>query len=90
MPLGTPMDRRRIELQIRAVLLTYRIEMRRRGSQTMEAFRQRARSLLDATETKIESDPELQASLDAAREELDAADASARGALSEEPIERLR
>ena len=84
------MDRRRIELQIRAVLLTYRIEMRRRGSPTMEAFRQRARSLLDATEAKIESDPELQASLDAARVEIEAPDPSARGALGEEPVERPR
>lgn len=90
MPLGTPMDRRRIELQIRAVLLTYRIEMRRRGSHTMEAFRVRARSLLDATEAKIESDPELQASLDAARVEIEAPDPSARGALGEEPVERPR
>lgn len=84
------MDRRRIELQIRAVLLTYRIETPRRGSHTMEAFRQRARSLLDATETKIESDPELRASLDAARAELESPDASAGGTLGEEPVDRGR
>lgn len=84
------MDRRRIELQIRAVLLTYRIEARRRGPHTMEAFRERARSLLDAAETKIGSDPELQARLDAAREELEPPDASARGALGEERVDRGR
>ena len=67
------MDRRHIELQIRIVLVTFRIEQRRRDSPTMEAFRDRARSLLDALTDEVGQHPDLEARLQEAREEVAAA-----------------
>ncbi len=64
------MDRRRIELQLRAILLTYRVEYRRRDSSTMREFRERAYSLLDGLEVPVGRYPDLKAALDSAREEL--------------------
>ena len=64
------MDRRRIELQLRAILLTYRVEFRRRDSATMREFRERAHSLLDGLEVPVGRYPDLKAALDSAREEL--------------------
>lgn len=66
------MDRRRIELQIRTVVVTYRVEQRRRDSPTMEAFRVAARQLLDNLAEAVRPYPDLQARLDEARQELDA------------------
>jgi hypothetical protein len=63
-------DRRRIELQLRAVLLTYRVEHRRRDSSTMREFRKRAHALLDGLEAAVGPHPDLKAALDSAREEL--------------------
>lgn len=65
------MDRRRIELQIRAVMVTYRVEQRRRDSPTMTAFRIHARLLLDGLDEAVRPYPDLQARLDEARRELD-------------------
>ena len=67
------MDRRRIELQIRIVLVTFRIEQRRRDISTMEAFRDRARSIVDALADEVRPYPDLEAQLQEAREELDGA-----------------
>ena len=64
------MERRRIELQLRAILLTYRVEHRRRDSSTMREFRERAYSLLDGLEAAVGAHPDLKAALDSAREEL--------------------
>ena len=64
------MDRRRIELQLRAILLTYRVEHRRRDSSTMREFRERAHSLLDGLEAVVGRYPDLEAALDDARKEL--------------------
>ena len=64
------MDRRRIELQLRAILLTYRVEHRRRDSSTMREFRERAHALLDELEVPVGPYPDLKAALDSAREEL--------------------
>ena len=64
------MDRRRIELQLRAILLTYRVEQRRRDSSTMREFRERAYSLLNGLELAVARYPDLKAALDSAREEL--------------------
>jgi hypothetical protein len=47
---GRAVDRRRIDLQIRAIVVTYRIERRRRDSHVMEEFRARARSILGGLE----------------------------------------
>jgi vacuolar-type H+-ATPase subunit E/Vma4 len=60
-----------VQLQIEVVRVTYRIERRRRDSATMEAFRERARSILDELASEAEGKPELQASLAQARGELD-------------------
>ena len=64
------MDRRHIELQIRAVVVTYRVEQRRRDASTMEAFSARARGILDGLGAEIEAHPDLAERLREAREEL--------------------
>lgn len=66
------MDRRHIELQIRAVMVTYRVEQKRRDSPTMEQFRRQARRILDELDTAVRRYPDLRASLEEARRELDA------------------
>jgi hypothetical protein len=66
------MDRRRIELQIRAIVVSYRIERRRRDTRTMEEFRARAQSILDGLEEATRSYPDLEARLVETRHELDA------------------
>jgi hypothetical protein len=63
-------DRRRIELQLRVILLTYRVEHRRRDSSTMRGFRERAHSLLDELEVPVGRYPDLKEALDSARAEL--------------------
>ena len=68
---GNVMDRRRIELQIRAIVVSYRIERRRRDSATMEEFRARARSILDGLEEEVSRHPDLEARLAETRYELD-------------------
>ena len=65
------MDDRRVQLQIEVIRVTYRIERRRRDSPTMEAFRERARSILADLEQETRAKPALQASLARARDELD-------------------
>ena len=65
------MDDRRVQLQIEVIRVTYRIERRRRDSLTMEAFRERARSILSEIEPETRAKPALEASLARARGELD-------------------
>lgn len=65
------MDRSRIELQIRATLVTYRIERRSRDSLTMHRFRERAQLILDQLEQEVGAHPDLQAKLLEARQELE-------------------
>jgi hypothetical protein len=65
-------DRRRVALQIRAILVPYRVERRRRDSATMEQFRLRARFMIDGLEESVGADPELQKALADARQEIDA------------------
>jgi hypothetical protein len=69
---GDAVDRRRIDLQIRAIVVTYRIERRRRDSHVMEEFRARARSILDELEEEARRYPDLEARLVEARHEVDA------------------
>jgi hypothetical protein len=69
---GDAVDRRRIDLQIRAIVVTYRIERRRRDSQVMEEFCARARSILDGLEEEARRYPDLEARLVEARREVDA------------------
>ena len=65
------MDRRRIELQLRVIVVTYRIEERRRDGPTMDAFRARARSILDGLAEDVRHHPDLEARLVQVRRELD-------------------
>ena len=66
------MDRRQVALQIRAILIPYRVERRRRDSATLEQFRLRARRMMDELEESVEGDPALQKALADARREIDA------------------
>ena len=67
-----PLDRRRIALQIRSILVPFRVERRRRDSATMAEFRLRARRMMDALDESVEDDPELRKALAEARHEIDA------------------
>ena len=71
------MDRRLIELQIRAVMVTFRIERRRRDGPTMAAFGARARAILSGLDAEVLDHPDLGARLIEARQELDSAGVSA-------------
>jgi hypothetical protein len=66
------LDRRRIALQIRAILVPYRVERDRRDSATMAEFRLRARRMMDGLEEGARADPELHKALADARREIDA------------------
>ena len=65
------MDRRRIELQIRAVVVAFRIERRRRDASTMDTFHDRARSILESLSEDVRPYPDLESRLRDAFEELD-------------------
>ena len=65
------MDRRRIELQIDAILVPFRIERPRRGQSTMDDFRARARAILDGLAEEARHHPDLEARLAEVRRELD-------------------
>ena len=60
-------------MQIRAVVVPYRIEARRRDSLSMLEFRKRALSILAELEEPASSHPDLAARLSAARHEVDSA-----------------
>lgn len=70
---GEAVDRRRIEVQIRAVLLTLRGERRRRrlDTSTMQELRGRARAILDGMAREVGPYPDLESQLQEAFEELD-------------------
>jgi hypothetical protein len=63
-------DRRHIELQIRAVVVTYRIERGRRDARTMQSFLARAATILDGIDTETQAYPDLAARLLEARQEM--------------------
>lgn len=71
-----PLDRRRIALQIRAIRVTLRVEEPRHNPETMEAFRSRARTLLDGLEEAVRPFPDLEDALAEARAEVEGAGAS--------------
>ena len=71
------MDRRRVELQIRAVLVTFRIEQRRRDSPVMEEFRRRAGAIMDSLEVDADGDPDLLTRISDARREIGVAEGGA-------------
>lgn len=71
----SPLNRRRIALQIRAIIVPYRVERHRRDSATMAEFRLRARRMMDELEEVAASDPDLAKALAEARAEIDADEA---------------
>jgi hypothetical protein len=66
------LDRRRFALQVRAILVTYRIERRVPNSVTMRAFRVRAHRLLDELDAAAALHPDLRSQVERARAEIDA------------------
>jgi len=78
-------DRRHIELQIRAVVVTFRIERGRRDAPTMQSFVARATALLNGIDADCQAYPDLAARLLEARHELDAARSSSPEADDEAP-----
>ena len=52
-------SRQRAEKQIRLVLVMYRVEVRRRDSDEMVRFRNRARAIFDYLAAKFADDPEV-------------------------------
>ena len=81
-----PLDRRRVSLQIRAIVVPYRIEHRRRGSETMQVFRDRARALLDQLDD-IQPYPDMQDELKRARDEIEADEPLARRRFGEQAVD---
>ncbi len=71
------MDPRRIALQIRAVRVTLRIERPRGSLETMDAFRSRARELLDDLDEAVRPFPELERALAEVRAEVEANETNA-------------
>jgi hypothetical protein len=65
-------DKRRIELQLRAIRVTLRVEQPRHSTATMDDVRMRARELLDGLEEAVRPFPDLADELAAARREIDA------------------
>jgi hypothetical protein len=68
------LDRRKFELQIRAILVTFRIEHRARNSTTMERFRERAHHLLDELDRAAAPHPDLREKVTDARSVIDGDD----------------
>ena len=64
------LERERIELQIRAVVVPFRIERELRDQDVRKDFRRRARELLDHLDAAVGPYPDLQEALGAARVEL--------------------
>ena len=80
--------RRKVELQIRAVVVVYRRELRRLEPQNLAILRDHGRALLDSVEPEASRYPELMAALANVREEMDRDDRLAANRL-EQPIDRL-
>ena len=66
------MDRRRIELQMRAILVMYRIERRGPNRMTVDRFRVRAHQLLDEVDAEVAPHPDLRGRVAEVRAEIDA------------------
>ena len=66
------MDRRRFALQMRAILVMYRVERRARNSVTMDHFRVRAHQLLDELDGTAADHPDLRGQIADLRTEIDA------------------
>jgi hypothetical protein len=66
------LDRRRFELQMRAILVMYRIEGRARNHVTMDRFRVRAHQLLDELDAELGTHSDLRGRVAEVRAEIDA------------------
>ena len=80
--------RRKVELQIRAVNVTYRRERRRLDPDGLRVMRERAQALLDALEPEASQFSELLAALRNVREELERDDRLSADRLSPQSVER--
>jgi hypothetical protein len=84
---GSPVNSKlRVEKQIRLVLAIYRVELRRRDSDEMIRFRDRAGAIFANLEASIGDDPELRSFLREARRELWPNRPSAPGGLREQAV----
>ena len=66
------MEKRRFELQLRAILVTYRLERHRRDGTIMAQFRGRARELLEELDVAASGQPDLRLKVADALAEIDA------------------
>jgi hypothetical protein len=82
-----PLDRRRISLQIRAILVPFVAEQRRLESDAMEPVRSRARELLEGLEEAVQPYPDLQDELAEARRQVEAGEPLPRRGLGEESVD---
>ena len=80
--------RRKVELQIRAITVTYRRERRRLDAHGLMKMRERGHALLDAVEADASPYPELLAALLNVREELERDERLAADRFSQQPIDR--
>jgi hypothetical protein len=80
-------DRRRIELQIRAVAVTYRSERRRLPAHSLRAFGSRARAILVDVQQAALRYPDLAAGVANLIEEIDRDERLAAGRLGEETVD---
>ena len=70
------MNRRQLELQIRAVTITHRFEQERQDPATMKVFRERATAILGSIASQVAAHPALHAAFDdaMARVQVDASE----------------
>ena len=80
------MDKRDLELQIRAVVVTYRREQRRQDARTTQSFLARATSILDGIAPEVQAYPDLAARLREARQEFADAARSPSPAEQDSPV----
>lgn len=64
------MNRQQVEMQVRLLVTLYRAEAKRIDPASLEAFRDRARELLDHAAAAADGDPRLQDMIDEARREV--------------------
>lgn len=84
---GVALDKRRVALQIRAILVMFRAEERRPDSETMRDVRSRTRQLLDELEEAVQPYPDLQDELSEARRQVEAGGPLPRRNLGEESVD---
>ncbi len=81
------LDKRRVALQIRAILVMFQAEERRPDSQTMRDVRSRARELFDELDEAVQPFADLQAELAQARRRVEAGEPLPGRHLGEESVD---